>query len=93
MATAKWQGKVLAKSDNTIEVEGNQYFPPESINCEYFKNSDTKTDCAWKGEASYYNLVADGDKNPDGAWYYPDPKEAALPIKGFVAFGKGVEVN
>ncbi len=93
MATAKWQGKVLAKSDNTVEVEGNQYFPPESINCEYFKKSDTKTVCAWKGEASYYNLVADGDKNPDGAWYYPDPKEAALPIKGFIAFGSGVEVN
>src|SRR5689334_22810324 len=74
---ASWNHVVLAQSDNTIVVEGNHYFPPESINKEYFKESATHTTCRWKGEASYYEVVVEGKVNKDAAWYYAQPKEAA----------------
>jgi len=89
---AIWHDVILAESDETISVEGNYYFPPESIKKEYFKQSDYHTTCPWKGEASYYNIVVDQEINNDGAWFYPDPKEAAKEIKNYVAFWKGVEV-
>lgn len=90
---ATWRDAVLAQSDDTIVIEGNHYFPPESINTEYFKQSGTHTTCPWKGEASYYDVVVDGQENKDAAWYYPQPKEAAGQIKGYVAFWKGVKVG
>ena len=90
---AVWRGAVLAESDNTILVEGNHYFPPESIHREYFRPSDTHTFCPWKGEASYYDVVVAGEVNRDAAWYYPEVKEAARHIKGRVAFWKGVTVE
>ena len=93
MAQATWQGVVLAQSDETIEIEGNQYFPPDSVNRQYLEDSATHSTCPWKGEASYYTLVLNGNKNPDAAWYYPDPKEAAAQIKGYVAFWKGVAIS
>jgi len=90
---ATWNGVVLAESDATIEVEGNQYFPPDTINREYFQPSDTHTLCGWKGEASYYNVVVNGEVNKDAAWYYPETKPAADEIKGHVAFWRGVKVE
>ncbi len=84
---------VLAESDKTVVVEGNHYFPPDSINREYFQKSDTHTSCPWKGEASYYNIVINEAVEPDAAWYYPEPKEAANQIKNHVAFYRGVEAN
>ncbi len=93
MARAIWNGAVLAESDQTIVVEGNHYFPPQSIHTQFFKPSDTHTTCGWKGEASYYHVEANGRLNPDAAWYYPEPKAAAAQIKGYVAFWKGVEVD
>ena len=90
---AIWNEKIIAQSDNTIEVEGNQYFPANSIKEEYFKNSNTNTQCHWKGEASYKSLEIDGKSNLDAAWYYPDPKEAAVKIKGYFAFWKGVKIE
>jgi uncharacterized protein (DUF427 family) len=89
---AIWKGKVLAESDSTLVVEGNHYFPPDSVRREYFKASDTRTTCPWKGVASYYTIDVDGESNQDAAWYYPEPKEAASNIKGYVAFWKGVQV-
>ncbi len=93
MAKAIWEGVTLAESDRCIEVEGNQYFPPDSIKREYFKPSSTHTVCPWKGTASYYALEVHGKHNPDAAWYYPDPKPAAGQIKEYVAFWKGVRVE
>ena len=93
MARAEWQGKVVAQSDATIVIEGNHYFPPDSIERDYFEESATRTVCPWKGEASYYSLVVDGEVNEDAAWYYPDPKEAAQQIKDHVAFWRGVAVE
>jgi uncharacterized protein (DUF427 family) len=93
MAKAIWEGTVLAESDNTIEVEGNQYFPPETIRHEYFVPSSTHTVCPWKGEASYYHVIVNGKKNQDAAWYYPEPKPAASQIKGYMAFWNGVKVE
>ena len=93
MPQAIWNGAVLATSDNCEVVEGNQYFPPDSINQEYFQASSTHTVCGWKGQASYYNIVVDGKENKDAAWYYPNPKEAANKIKGYVAFWRGVKVE
>jgi uncharacterized protein (DUF427 family) len=90
---ATWNGAILAQSDDTVLVEDNHYFPPESINAEFFSDSDTHTRCAWKGEASYKTLLVDGKHNPDAAWYYPDPKDAAAEIKGRIAFWKGVTVE
>ena len=90
---ATWNGKVLAESDATVVVEGNHYFPPESIHKQYFQPSDKHTTCPWKGLASYYIVVVDGNVNRDAAWYYPDPKPAAKQIKDRVAFWRGVEVK
>lgn len=92
MPKAMWNGAVLAESDRCEVVEGNQYFPPESLNMEYFKPSDTHTTCGWKGVASYYTVEVDGKANKDAAWYYPEPKDAAKAIKGYVAFWRGVTV-
>lgn len=89
---AIWNNTVIAESDDTIVIEGNHYFPPETIKKEYFKNSDTHTVCPWKGTASYYTVVIDGQENPDAAWYYPEVSELAKNIKGYVAFWNGVEV-
>lgn len=90
---ALWNHAVLADSDDTIVVEGNHYFPPSAIKREYFKPSSTHTTCPWKGEASYYDVVVNGETNKDAAWYYPEPKEDAKQIKGHVAFWKGVKVE
>jgi uncharacterized protein (DUF427 family) len=93
MAKATWNGVVIAESDRTEVVDGNHYFPPTSIHSQYFQPSKTHTTCSWKGLCSYYNVVVDGNTNPDAAWYYPTPKEAAQNIAGFVAFWKGVQVE
>lgn len=90
---AMWNGTVLAESDDTIVVEGNHYFPPSAINKEHFSESSTHTTCPWKGVASYYNVVVGDQVNKDAAWYYPDTKEAANNIKGYVAFWRGVKVE
>ena len=90
---ATWNGTVLAESDSTIVVENNHYFPAESINKEYFKESSHQTSCPWKGKASYYSVEVEGEKNENAAWFYPTPKDAAANIKGYVAFWKGVEVK
>jgi uncharacterized protein (DUF427 family) len=93
MARAVWNGAVLAESDRTVVVEGNHYFPPESIRREHFKESSTHTVCGWKGTASYYDVEVGGKVNKDAAWYYPAPLPAANNIKGHVAFWKGVQVE
>lgn len=93
MPKATWNGAVLAESNNCEVIEGNQYFPSEAINQEYFQQSNTHTTCPWKGIASYYDIVVDGQVNKDAAWYYPEPKEAAKNIKGYIAFWKGVKVE
>jgi uncharacterized protein (DUF427 family) len=92
MAKAMWNGQVLAESDRTVMVEGNHYFPPETVDLKYFAQSDSHTICPWKGTASYYNVQVDGKINHDAAWYYPKPSEAAKTIKDYVAFWRGVEV-
>lgn len=84
---------MLAESDQCVEVEGNQYFPPDSVRREYFKPSLTHTVCPWKGTASYYDVEVNGRQNRDAAWYYPEPKAAAGQIKDHVAFWKGVRVE
>ena len=93
MARATWNGAVLAESDDTIVVEGNHYFPPESINQEFFVDSPSSSVCAWKGTASYYDVKVDGDVNPAAAWYYADPSAAASSIKDRIAFWRGVKVE
>jgi len=90
---ATWNGAVLAESNETVVVEGNHYFPPEAMDKQYFKASDTHTICPWKGEASYYNVVVNGETNKDAAWYYPETKPEANNIKGYVAFWRGVKVG
>ena len=82
---------ILAESNETIVIEGNHYFPPDAVNRDYFQKSNTHTTCPWKGQASYYTIVIGGKTEPDAAWYYPEPKEAAKEIKDYVAFYKGVE--
>ena len=89
---AIWNNQVIAESDDIIRVEGNSYFPLESINKEFLSASNTQTICPWKGTASYYSLKVDGAENQDAAWYYEDPGPLADGIKGRVAFWKGVEV-
>ncbi len=89
---ATWRGAVLVESDDTVVVEGNHYFPPDSINKEHFRESATHTTCPWKGEASYYDVVVNGEVNRDAAWFYPETKEAANNIKGRFAFWRGVVV-
>ena len=93
MAQAIWKGTVIAEGDDTVIVDGNHYFPPSALRQEYLKPSDHTTVCGWKGTANYYDIVVDGDVNPQAAWYYADPKEAAAGIRGRVAFWKGVEVS
>ncbi|MEQ1642800.1 MAG: DUF427 domain-containing protein [Pyrinomonadaceae bacterium] len=90
---ATWNGAILAESDKTVVVEGNQYFPTDSIDSEYFEPSETHTVCGWKGTASYYNVVVNGDINKDAAWHYPETKTDAKNIEGYVAFWKGVQVG
>ena len=93
MPKAIWNGVILAESDNCEVVEGNQYFPPDAIKREYFQETTTHTTCGWKGVASYYNIVVDGQVNKDAAFYYPDAKSAAKNIEGYVAFWRGVKVE
>jgi uncharacterized protein (DUF427 family) len=93
MARALWKGQVVAESDSYELVEGNVYFPPDTIKREFFRPSAHHTTCGWKGEASYYDLIVEGAENKDAAWYYPTPKEAAKAITGHVAFWKGVTVE
>jgi hypothetical protein len=93
MAKAIWNGVTIAQSNNCEVVDGNYYFPPDSINCEYFQPSNTHTICSWKGEASYYTLTVNGQENKDAAWYYPQPKDKAKQIKDYIAFWRGVKVE
>lgn len=90
---AVWKNTVIAESDDTVMVEGNHYFPESSLRREYISFSNHKTSCPWKGQASYYSINVNGDLNPDAAWYYAEPKDAAANIKGRVAFWKGVQVS
>ncbi len=89
---AVWKHAVLAESNATRVVEGNHYFPPESLSPQFFEESDTRTHCGWKGEACYRHVVVGGERNADAAWYYPAPKPAAAEIKDHVAFWHGVEI-
>jgi uncharacterized protein (DUF427 family) len=93
MAKAIWENTVLAESDKTVSVEGNYYFPPDSVHHQFFTQSSTTTTCPWKGKASYYSLEVNGKKNPDAAWYYPNPSKEAAHIKDHVAFWRGVKVE
>lgn len=95
MARATWNGTVLAEApDEAVQiVEGNVYFPPDAVRSEVLQPSDTHTVCGWKGTASYYDVVVDGSVNRDAAWYYPETKEAADHVRGFVAFWHGVSVE
>lgn len=93
MAKAIWKDQVLAESKSTVMVEGNRYFPRPSVHMEFFRPSETHTDCPWKGTASYYNVEVNGARNPDAAWFYPDPLPAASQIKDHIAFWKGVRVE
>lgn len=93
MVQARWNGAVIADSDETIVVEGNHYFPPESIDRRYFEVSDHSSVCPWKGTARYFTINANGAVNPDAAWTYPDPKPEAERIRDHVAFWKGVDVG
>ncbi|MEP0547965.1 MAG: DUF427 domain-containing protein [Rhodothermales bacterium] len=90
---AIWNGVVIAESDATRKVEANHYFPLDAVNTEYLKQSDYHTTCPWKGEASYYHVVAGGETNENAAWFYPDPSEKASEIKDYVAFWRGVKVT
>ncbi len=93
MAKAIWKGTVLAESNQCVLVEGNHYFPPESVHKEYLRTSNTHTECPWKGTASYYHIEVNGERNSDAAWFYPEPRAAARNIKDHVAFWKGVRVE
>ena len=89
---ATWNGAVLAESDRTIVIEGNHYFPPDSVDATYLQESTRRSTCPWKGEGHYYHVVVGGETNRNAAWFYPEPKEAAKEIAGYIAFWKGVEV-
>jgi len=89
---AIWNDTVIAESDETIRLEGNHYFPENTVNKEFLSSSDTHTQCVWKGTASYYNIKANGEENRDAAWYYPETTEAAKNIIGYIAFWRGVKV-
>jgi uncharacterized protein (DUF427 family) len=93
MATASWNGTVIAESDDIVTVEGNAYFPREAVREDVLRPSDTHTFCPWKGTASYYSLEVGGQTNPDAVWFYPEPSDAARDITGRVAFWRGVEVR
>ena len=90
---ATWNGQVLAESDATVMVEGNHYFPRESVNWDLFQETKTNSTCPWKGTASYYTVTVDGEENRDAAWTYHTPKDAAEEIKDHLAFWRGVEIN
>lgn len=90
---AVWHGQVVAESDDTVVIEGNHYFPRESLQQVYLRESTTTTVCPWKGTAHYYSLVVDGETNADAVWYYPQPKAAAAEIEGRVAFWRGVQLT
>ena len=90
---ATWNGQIVAESDDTIVVEGNHYFPPDSIDRRFFAPSDRRTHCSWKGEARYFDIIVDGKTNPAAAWFYPDPMQAASQIRDRIAFWNGVEVS
>ncbi len=92
MPKAVWNDVVIAQAERFETVEGNIYFPPESLDMRYFRPSDNHSACSWKGEASYYDIVVNGQVNEDGAWYYPTPKPAAAKVAGYIAFWRGVEV-
>jgi len=93
MVTARWNDQIIAQSGTTTIVEGNHYFPIDSVRMEFLQPSDTHTWCPWKGEASYYTVRVNGEQNEDAAWYYPEPKKEAAKIKGQIAFWRGVEVT
>ncbi len=93
MAKAIWNGVILAESERTVVIEGNHYFPPESVRRQYLRDSPTHTTCGWKGVASYYTVAVDGKENKDAAWFYPTPKPAATEIAGYIAFWRGVKVK
>lgn len=93
MRKAIWNDVVIAESEKTIVIEGNHYFPPETIKTEFFKSNETHTTCPWKGVASYYNIEVNGKMNNDAAWFYPEVSAMAEAIKGYVAFWKGVQVE
>lgn len=93
MAKAMWNGVVLAESDQTVVVEGNHYFPVESVNLAYLRSNDHHTTCFWKGVASYYDIEVNGQINRSAAWYYPNPSDAAKQIANRIAFWKGVQVT
>lgn len=90
---AIWNGQIIAQSEDTVIIEGNHYFPREAVKAEFLRDSSHTTVCPWKGTAHYHSLEVEGESNPDAAWYYPDPKDAAAPIKDRIAFWKGVEVT
>ena len=93
MPKALWNGAVIAESDRTQVVEGNHYFPPEAVRRDHLRESATHTTCPWKGVASYYDVVVGDQVNRDAAWYYPETKEAANDIRGYIAFWRGVSVE
>ena len=93
MKKAIWNGAVIAQSDNTVMIEGNHYFPQESLNKDFFMESESQTVCPWKGQANYYDVEVGGQSNKDAAWYYKNPSSLAKGIKGHVAFWNGVTVN
>ena len=93
MLKAVWNGVVVAASDQTVVLEGNHYFPPDSVTAEYLEPSTLRTVCPWKGVAGYHDVVVDGARNPGAAWFYEDPSPAAADIKGYVAFWRGVKVE
>jgi uncharacterized protein (DUF427 family) len=93
MTKAIWNDTVLAESESTIVVEGNHYFPPESVDAKFLRPSATHTQCPWKGTASYHHLEVDGKRNPDAAWFYPEPLPAAKQVKDRIAFWKGVRIE
>jgi uncharacterized protein (DUF427 family) len=93
MIEARWNGTLIASSDDTVVVEGNHYFPASAVDAAFLKPSDTTTFCPWKGTAHYHTLMVDGAENANAAWYYPDPKEKAENIRDRIAFWKGVKVG
>jgi uncharacterized protein (DUF427 family) len=93
MVTASWNGVAIAQSDDTLVVEGNHYFPRDSVDAKFLEGSATTTICPWKGTAHYHSIIANGKTNTDAAWYYPDPKDAVSEIRDRIAFWKGVEVR
>lgn len=93
MVTATWNGAVIAQSDETVVVEGNHYFPRASVNADHLIGSSTTSHCPWKGTAHYHSITANGATNSDAAWYYPEPKDAAVQIKDRIAFWRGVVIT